>query len=167
MKIDEIKRLFEYTEWANGRILEAVRQLTVEQYTQPLPSSFPTIRETLAHIAGADWIWLQRWNGTSPTSHPEWVKQPDIDTLAANWKGVREEQRRFLDALDEEAIDRPLTHRNLKGETSSVRLGDILFHVVNHATYHRGQVVTMLRQMGATPPNTDLIGYVRMLNSRA
>lgn len=162
MTLHDIRRLYEYTEWANARILEAIRSLTGAQYEQHIVSSYSSIRDTLAHMAGAEWIWLQRWKGTNPTSQPEWAPQAALDTLARNWNAVAEDRRRYLDSLDEEALQRPLSYRNLKGEPFTNRLADVLLHVANHATYHRGQVVTMIRQVGATPPATDLIVYVRL-----
>ena len=162
MTMPEIRRLYDYTDWANALIIDAVRGLPQEQYAQHIPSSYPSIRETLAHMAGAEWIWLERWKGASPAAQPEWILDAPIEQLAASWKSVSDDRRRYLSSLDEEALQRPLSYRNLKGEPFTSGLADVLFHVANHATYHRGQVVTMIRQVGATPPATDLIVYARL-----
>lgn len=161
MILSEIRALYDYTEWANERMIAAIAQLSDEQYTREITSSFPSIRETLAHLAGAEWIWLQRWKGTSPSAQPEWSLSAPLSRLRENLRAVAAERRDFLDALDDQALEQPLTYRNLKGESFTNRLTDILMHVANHATYHRGQLTTMIRQVGALPPATDLIVYYR------
>jgi uncharacterized damage-inducible protein DinB len=157
----DVRGLFDYTEWAHRRILDTVRTLSGEQYTRVLVSSYPTIRETLSHMVFAEWLWLQRLNGSSPTARPDWATDPPLATLESILASVAAERRKFLDALDDAALDRPLGYSTMNGQSFTNRLGDILLHVVNHASYHRGQVVTMIRQVGGVPPNTDLIAFRR------
>lgn len=98
---DEARELVAYGAWANARVFAAAESLTPEQLRAAAAGSFPSVRGTLGHIVGAEWLWLRR-------------------------------------------------------------LGGLLRHVVNHSTYHRGQVATQMRQLGATPPSTDLVAYLRL-----
>jgi len=161
MDIAEISGLYDYNVWANDRIVTAIRELSGEQYTRMIPSSFPSIRATLGHIAGAEWIWLQRWNGTSPGAAPSWAADATVDLLAGELASVALRRRALLASLDETALQKSLSYRNLKGDAFTDRLVNVLLHVVNHSTYHRGQLTTMLRQAGAIPPATDLIVFSR------
>lgn len=157
MNVEYFRRLFSYTEWANARMLEVVRGLSGEQFTRELVSSYPTIRDTLGHMIFAEWLWLQRWKGENPASRPDWTKQPSLETLDAQLREVERERAELLDSLTDEDVQRDLPYRSLAGDPLSAVLGDLMAHVVNHATYHRGQLTTMLRQVGATPPSTDFV----------
>jgi uncharacterized damage-inducible protein DinB len=161
MSLTDIRTLYEYAEWANERMLAAIANLSDEQYTKKIESSFPTIRDTMAHILGAEWIWLQRWNGESPTSHPEWTVDPPVGRLIDESRTIAAQRRKFIETLEESQLDGQITYRNLKGQQYTSRLADILFHIVNHSSYHRGQLTTMIRQAGGTPPTTDLIVFHR------
>jgi uncharacterized damage-inducible protein DinB len=112
-------------------------------------------------MVGAEWVWLTRWQGGSPTSVPsDW----DVSTLGAvrdRWRRVERELSAFVDGLDASALERPLTYKTFAGETFTQPLSQMLRHVVNHSTYHRGQVTTLLRQLGGTPVATDLIRFYR------
>lgn len=158
---DEIRDLFAYNAWANQRLLEAAAGLDDEALTRDLGSSFPSVLATLAHIAASDWVWLRRWHGESPSGAPAEWDTASLDGVRGAWAGVEAERSAFLASLDDAALDRALDYRNTAGRAYRSRMGEMLRHVVNHATYHRGQVVTMLRQLGAAPPATDLIAYYR------
>ena len=157
MNVDYFRRLFSYTEWANARFLESARGLSGEQLTQHIPSSFPTIRDTLGHMVFAEWLWLQRWKGENPTTRPDWTKEPSLDTIETRLREVERERAELLATLTDDDVSRDFPYRNMAGEPYNAMLGEQMAHVVNHATYHRGQLTTMLRQVGATPPSTDLV----------
>ena len=159
--IEELRDLFAYTAWANGGVLDAVAKLDAEAFTRDLGSSFPSVRATLVHLLGADWIWLARWHGTSPTALPEGWDLSSVDAIRQRWAEVERERAAFAAGLTDDDLARPLAYRNMKGEAFVNTLAETLRHVVNHSTYHRGQVVTMLRQLGAQGVNTDLIGFYR------
>ena len=161
MNVSDVRRLFAYTEWANGLFFDAIDQLTEEQYSRTIPSSYSTIGDTLAHIISAEWIWLRRWNGESPTVVPEWCTGASRETLHEELRKVETERAAFLATLTEDALAAPLSYRSIKGDPFTLPLGEQLQHVVNHSTYHRGQLTTMLRQAGATPPGTDLSIFFR------
>jgi uncharacterized damage-inducible protein DinB len=159
--VDEIRDLYEYNAWANHRILAAVAGLPPEQASRDLGSSFPSIRATLAHVLSAEWIWLTRWRGTSPTRIPDSWELSTLQALEAQWTAVEAELKVFVDGLTEEACFRTLEYQDTKGTRFAAPLWQLLRHVVNHSTYHRGQVVTMLRQLGAEGVATDLVRFHR------
>ena len=161
MTLADVRGLYDYTEWANERMLAALEMLSDEQYSRELVSSFPSVRDTMAHIAGAEWLWLQRWQGISPTAIPAWAERPAVGVLRRELREVAEARGEYFDGLDEAALQRPLSYRRIDGSAHTNRLLDVLLHVSNHSTYHRGQLTTMLRQLGAVPPTTDLIFYRR------
>jgi uncharacterized damage-inducible protein DinB len=161
MNLTDIRQLYAYTEWANERILESIRGLSEDQLTRTLESSFPTIRATMAHIVMAEWVWLQRWKGVSPTAVPEWARDAALETIEENLHAIEAERAALIASLDDDALQRELSYRKIDGTPHVHRIGDLMLHVANHSTYHRGQLTTMLRQVGAKPPSTDLIVYLR------
>jgi uncharacterized damage-inducible protein DinB len=161
MDVDEAHGLFAYGSWANALAFGAAEALSAEQLSATAASSFPSVGATLAHIVGAEWIWLRRWLGENPTAAPAWAGQPELSELKAQLQEVEAERTRFLAALCGSAFGRVVSYRTLTGKAHSDPLGDLIRHVVNHSTYHRGQIATQLRQLGQKPPNTDLITYLR------
>ena len=159
MTIAEILSLFAYTEWANDRTWSSIERLTDEQFTRTLGGSFPTIRETAAHIVSSEWIWLQRWKGVSPTSAPEWIHEATAAGLRSRLREVESQRAAYLRSLGDADLQTPLAYRRLNGEPNSLPLAHVLQHVVNHSTYHRGQIATMIRQAGGTPVSTDLLNF--------
>jgi uncharacterized damage-inducible protein DinB len=160
MTIDEAKELFGYGSWAMGRMVEAIGTLTPEQLGAGAVSSFPSIPATLGHMVGAEWIWLRRWQGESPPSAPDWSVNPAIPELKVRLAAVEAERASFLADLGDGDLDRVVTYRMLDGKTFSYPLGKLMRHAVNHSTYHRGQLATLLRQCGQVPPNTDFTRFL-------
>lgn len=160
MDLSDLKELTEYHAWANDRILQAVEALSPDAYNRDLGSSFPSIAATLAHLMTAEAIWMGRWLGVSiPT-----VRLEEIPTPAAareRWSALQERLRRFVDGLGPEKLQAVTQVRTSQGREFRHSLHEMLLHLLNHGTYHRGQVVTMLRQAGADAPSTDLIQFYR------
>lgn len=162
MTPDDVRRLFDYHYWATYRLLSAVQPLTPDQFTRDLGSSFPSVRDTLSHLQGSEWIWLSRLRGESPTTRPGPERFTDTAVARAVWTDTEAECRAIVGGLDAAALARVLEYRMLDGQPTSARIADIIQHMVNHGTYHRGQVTTMLRQLGATPPpSLDMITFFR------
>ncbi|HVG25687.1 MAG TPA: DinB family protein, partial [Thermoanaerobaculia bacterium] len=142
-------------------IIGCLRGLTDEQFRRAIPSSFPSIRETLEHVIQAEWIWLRRWKGESPTSLPEWADLPTLHAAEVQLRAIERERRALLDALTSDALQGEVAYRSFKGDPFVTRLDHQMQHVANHSSYHRGQLTTMIRQVGRTPPTTDLIFWYR------
>src|SRR5215467_9737943 len=156
MNKNDIHFLFEYDRWANERILSAASALSIEQFTRDLGVSFHSVRDTLVHILGGDWIWLAYWNKPplDATALAELRERrdgviaahrfPDVATLRRRWVEFEREQFAFIDQLTEESLAQLIPLRS-----THVKLAHLMQHVVNHSTYHRGQVTVMMRQFGA------------------
>ena len=166
MDLTDVKHLFDYTEWANDLAIEAAGQLSGDHLRRDFGISHKSIFGTLLHMAGAEWIWLERWNGRSPAKAEAWSQWTtescaDLPTLKERWNKVVQYRTRYMSELDQSSLANELAFKLLSGDDSSMRLVHQMQHVVNHSTMHRGQVVGMIRQLGIDPPSTDLIFYVR------
>jgi uncharacterized damage-inducible protein DinB len=167
MNLSDVRDLFDYTEWANDLALTAAAELSDENLRRDFSISHSSIFGTLLHMAGAEWIWLERWNGHSPPGKDAWSLWkidacPALATLKQRWRQVVDRRAQFITELDEPRLSAELSFRLLSGDSSSMRLVDQMQHVANHATLHRGQVVGMIRQLGIAPPSTDLLFYLRI-----
>jgi uncharacterized damage-inducible protein DinB len=161
MKPAEMRELFAFNTWANHRVLTAVETLTSEQFKKPLGSSFSSVRDTLAHICGVEWVWLERLEGRSPASTPDAKEYPHVAALRARWADTEKRWLEYVSRLDQSALDEELDYQTLSFGASRDPRWQMMQHVVNHGTYHRGQVIAMLRQLGAEGVSTDLISFYR------
>jgi len=166
MNLTDAKNLFSYTEWANELAMEAANNLADEHMRRDVGISHKSIFGTLMHMAGAEWIWLERWHGRSPVKAEAWsLWSPescaDLALLKERWNQLVEQRTRFVSELDESKLAAELPFKLLSGDPSSMPLVNQMQHVVNHATMHRGQIVGMIRQLGIEPPATDLLFYLR------
>ncbi len=159
-----LRQLYEYNYWARDRQLEVCRKLSDEQFTRAVGGSFASLRDTLAHVAWAEWIWCERWNGRSPRTASNPGQFANLGALEEYWRGVEREVRAFVSSISDAKLAQPLTYTNLAGVQWTYPLGDAMFHLMNHGTYHRGQVTMLLRQLGAKPVEVD---YLVMSDARA
>lgn len=161
METRELSDLVRYDEWANARLVAAFRELSDETFVAPVASSFGSLRDTFAHIVSAEWIWLRRWKGVSPTAVAGWLGSGSRAELLAELAALEKERAEFLASLPAGGLQASLTYRTLNGQEHTNRLGDLIRHVVNHSTYHRGQAATQMRQLGLHPPSTDFVLFLR------
>ena len=162
MNLQDLRTMLDYHYWARDRLLDALEPLTLDQLNRDLGSSFKSIRETIVHTYAAEWAWHQRWQGNSPTALLPSDQFPDLASVRRAWSQHEGNMRAFLDALGEDGVSRVFEYTLLSGQAGASPLWQMLQHVVNHASYHRGQITTMLRQIGATPAKPmDMIAYYR------
>jgi uncharacterized damage-inducible protein DinB len=161
MKPAEMVALYEYNAWADRRALQAASALSREQFTKQLGSSFPSVRDTLAHIYGVEWLWLERFQGRSPSAIPDDPEFADIVKLQASWGEFEPTLLNFVGGLTQDDLDRVMEYKTMKFGVYRNPLWQSMQHLVNHGSYHRGQVTTMLRQLGAQPILTDLMHFYR------
>ena len=149
---DYLRRLFEHLRWADERVLRLYE-------SDPRLTGNPALR-VLAHVAGAERVWLLRIRGESSAGQPIWpeIGLPEIAALLAENAAAYAE---LVAAADDEALDREVAHTNTKGVAFRTRLGDILLHVALHGSYHRGQLASAARAAGAEPVLTDYIEFAR------
>ena len=161
---DEIVDLFAFGRWANDKICEAASQLDEAEFGREVGGSFGSVRGTLLHLYGAEWVWLERFHGRSPRAMPDDGRP--VETLAdvrLRWDPVQEELRLYAREMTPEKLAAELSYTTFAGDPFTRVLSDALVHLVNHGTYHRGQVVTLLRQLGKSAPSTDFLRYLDAL----
>jgi len=162
----DLKTLLDYHYWARDRMLAAVETLTPEQYTKDLGNSFKSVRDTVVHIYFAECAWLARWKAEPPQQSLDPRNFPDVAMIRRAWTEHEGKMRSLLDGLGEHDVDRVYAYKNLAGQDFKSIFWHMFQHVVNHATYHRGQITTMMRQLGANPGKPqDLIAFYRELSS--
>lgn len=179
MNLTDIRHLYAYNLWANHRMFSTLEKLSDQQFTSVMPSSFPSIQESVTHILAAEWIWLKRWTGASPRATVSDTTTASamhsalsnggvaLDSIAT-LSGLREfadaieqQRQRYLGTLKEDSLSARLNYTDMGGKEFSMPLVQLLQHVVNHGTYHRGQVTTLLRQLGAETISLDLLFFYR------
>jgi uncharacterized damage-inducible protein DinB len=163
MTSDDIRLLYEYDRWANRRVLKAASTLSDEQFTRAMSGSFHCVRDTLLHIlGGASGFGSLSWRNPpdSPASlsglkakrddlfSPEAF--PNVNALQSKWIEVELEQSEFVNRVNNKSLAKMLPFRGMR-----LTLMHLMQHVVNHSTYHRGQVALTMRQLGAEPLATD------------
>ncbi len=161
MDVAEVRELFAYNAWANRRIFAALRALPAEQYFRDLKSSHGGLHGTLCHIVWAEALWLNRWLGRP---NPAVAQGRDLATLGAaeqRWEQVESERAAFLQNLREPRLDDTVAVKPSTGGEYVHTFRQMFRHAVDHSTYHRGQVITLLRQLGVQPPATGLIVFYR------
>jgi uncharacterized damage-inducible protein DinB len=145
--LEDIRTVVDYHYWARNRMLEALAKLTPDQFTRQLSNSFPSIRDTVVHLYTADWGWHLLWQGQPLTEPPAADSFPDLASVQSAWQDQERKVRAFVEDLLEVDIG---------------RFWWKLLHLVNHGSYHRGQVTTLLRQLGIDAPKSqDMIIFQR------
>ena len=167
MNNEDFRQLYDFNAWANQRTLEACAALTPEQFTRDVGSSFKSVRDTLAHLYGAQWIWLERWHGRIPAGFPSATDFPDLETVRRRFAEIDRNLVDYAASLNADDIQRVIEFKTMAGTAFAQPLWQMLQHVANHSTYHRGQVTTMLRQLGAKATSTDLIFFYRERTAKA
>jgi uncharacterized damage-inducible protein DinB len=157
ISLSALKELFAHNYWARDRQLQVCALLTEEEFLLPLGNSFPSVRDTLVHLLGVEWLWLERWRGRSPRVLLPSQEFPSVATVCDRWNVVEQEMKQYLIALAEEALEQPMSCISTRGNTWTHALWRMMVHLLEHQAYHRGQVTALLRQLGVTPPKVDLL----------
>ncbi|MCX6200104.1 MAG: DNA polymerase [Bacteroidetes bacterium] len=151
--------------WANGKFVEILKTVDENIFELEVNSSFPSLRKTVLHIWDAEYIWLKRIEGLSLSEFPSknftGNKEECLNGFLEHTKKVAD----FMEGKDKAYFESKIDFKALNGDAFSESVEGIIYHVVNHGTFHRGQMVTMMRTLGITAvPSTDLIRYLRQLN---
>lgn len=162
MTKEYFKELADYNLWANTIACGWLEQLDDEYWRQHVVSSFNSIRETVLHMISAENAWLQRFHKKEKVDWLQATFNGTKDEHLALWKRTSTALKEFIDAFDEAKLNEPLAFKRLNGEAYSMPWYQLFAHAVNHSSYHRGQLVTMLRQLGFSDLQaTDLMIYYR------
>jgi len=160
MTLEEAKLLHAYDSWANNRIFDVLAGLPADQYLKAMNSSHGGIHGTMVHLVGAEKVWLERFHGAA---QPFLSENPpaSLTELRTIWEKIGYEMAKWLGTMTDKRLTDTFTMKTLKGDTFTHTFTRAFQHLMNHSTYHRGQVVTMLRQLSVKPPGTDLIQFYR------
>jgi uncharacterized damage-inducible protein DinB len=155
--VQAMSRLFDYCEWANRKFLDAAAPLDADAYGRDMKGSHGGIRGTLVHTYGAEWVWLERFNGRSPTGLPGGDQLGDVAALRACWTALEDERRAWLAGLGPDAATRVIDYRTFKGDPFRSELWPLVQHVANHGSYHRGEIALQLTNLGHSPGDLDFV----------
>lgn len=156
MKIDPdfLRLQLDYSRWASERSLEAASALNDEELNRDLGVSYKGVFGTLLHVFQADRIWLSRLRGSPRFSLAEPDESWTLPTLTDGWRNIADGYADWITGVTDAEAN--LCYKNLAGQDYSLPVWQVVMHIVNHATYHRGQITSMLRQLGYSPIATDL-----------
>ncbi|HUO62363.1 MAG TPA: DinB family protein [Terriglobales bacterium] len=163
MELELIRGIWDYHWWSNRKLFDEVKALGEETATKEIGRqfSFPTLKGMLAHIYGADRIWLARWKDESPTKLYGDSDFASLADLRRSWDALETEQRAFVASLGTEDLKRTLDYKATDGKPYAQPLWQLLQHVVNHATHHRSEIATMVTMTKGSPASTDMVLFYR------
>lgn len=162
MTQQDLQILFAYDRWANNRTIRAASTLSADDFVRDLGGGFRSVRDTLVHIIGGEWLWLAYWKEPplTPDALAELIARrgvlfnpdelPEAAAVQLKWAEVEKEQIEFVNRVTDELLEEMLPFR-----TTHVKLAHLMQHLANHSTYHRGQIAYMMRQLHAAPLATD------------
>jgi uncharacterized damage-inducible protein DinB len=161
MSVAMVRDLYDYHRWANRTLYDFAAGLGEPTCARVVGTqfSYPRVNRMFAHLYAADWVWLRRWKGTSPTAVPG----DELTTMAMVreiWDALEVEQETFVDALTEADLARVVNYTNTEGRPYSAPLGQLLVHIANHATHHRSEIATMVTMLGGSPPDTGINTWI-------
>ena len=160
MTVAELTTLFDYSYWANTRLFPVLAGLSDEEFSRDVAGSYGSVRTTLVHMLSAESGWLDRCGGPPRGEMLKPADFPTLDSVIRRWAVAESQMREFLASLTDDDLARTITYTikplNL---TSTGRIGELLQHAAVHNIHHRGQVAMLVRALGHTPGNFDLLFY--------
>ncbi len=159
MTVKDLETLYDYGYWANRRLFSAISRLAPEQFTQSVGGSYESVRNTLVHILSAEWGWLDRCGGPKRGPRLDAAAYPTLESVTDKWSLIEGWMREFLSGLKDVDLARNVEFSIEEGKKHSMPLGELMHHAANHAVHHRGQVALLIRMLGHSPGNIDLVIY--------
>jgi uncharacterized damage-inducible protein DinB len=156
---DDLAPLYAYNSWANARVLETLRAMPESDYVKEQGGGWPSLRATFVHIAGATDAWAERFAGGDALRLATVAELPLLEDAARVLLAAEEKHARLLPTYTKERLAEPFAWKNLAGEVKTAPFGIVVRHVVNHQTYHRGQIAAMARRLGHAPKSTDMVRW--------
>ncbi len=161
-----ITQAFDYVSWANARYLAVAEGLTDEQLHRDLGHSWGNVHGTFVHMMSSEQVWLKRWHGQSPKGHLDPADYPSIQAVKMAWTGIEKEMRAYVEAQTSSGLQAVITYNNLGGQTFHVPLWQMLMHVANHETHHRGELAAMFALLEVPHPEDEVIQYFLSLSGQ-
>jgi uncharacterized damage-inducible protein DinB len=159
MTVDDLKRRYDYGYWANRKLFAVIETLSPDQFTQNVAGSYGSICNTLVHVMSAESGWIDRCGGPTRGDALKAEDFPTFASLTEQWALVEGYAREFLGTLNDDDLERIVEFTLGAAGKRAMPLGQLLEHGVNHGVHHRGQVALLLRVLGHTPGNFDLLFY--------
>ena len=156
---DYIQKAYDYSYWANKRYLAVAEELPEKKLRGKQGHSWGDVYSVLLHMLSSETVWLRRWQGDSPKGHLDPNDYPTLNTVKEKWLQVERELRSFIERQSEEDLRREITYTNFAGQTFHVPLWQMLMHVPNHETHHRGELAAMFALMKVPHPEDEVIQY--------
>jgi uncharacterized damage-inducible protein DinB len=154
-----LTQLYDYNYWANRRFIAVAAGLSAEQLFRDHAQGWGNVHHTLVHMMSAEWVWLQRWQGHSPRALLPWEDFPTVAPIQIRWAALEDEMRRFVTAQTPVSLQRKVTYTNTKGINYTLELWQMMVHVANHGTHHRGELAAMFALMDVPHPEEDWFLY--------
>ena len=158
MTAAEALRHLRYSGWASQRLLDAAKKISPEDLTRNVGVSHASILGTLSHVHFADRIWYSR---VVDPNEPV-IRESDLATLEKEWPAIQQKWEAWAGGLQDADLGRMIATKSMDGIPYQVAVENVVLHLVNHDSLHRGQVMGMIRQLGIAPPPTDLMMYYRV-----
>jgi uncharacterized damage-inducible protein DinB len=159
MMIKHFQQLYAYNDWAWDQVFLSLERLDPAEYHLDRSFFWGSLHGLTVHALTAEWLWLRRIGGDSPTALLDPVDFPDFAMVRATWLPVRSEWKRLLESLAVADLPRPVSYRTTQGTPHTLPLLDILQHVPNHATEHRSQMTPVLYALGVPTPPLDYMRF--------
>jgi uncharacterized damage-inducible protein DinB len=160
LQLQVVRELLAFNDWANVRVLDLAGQLDAEEFGRDLGASLASVQGTLTHMMWAEWLWVRRWRGESPSlDHFDPAEYPSVEALRGRWRAVHEEQVAFSHGLTADRLTEPVGYVNFEGQRWEYPLWQQVAQLLNHSSHHRGQVVSLLRQLGKSARPVDVLVF--------
>jgi uncharacterized damage-inducible protein DinB len=160
------QQAFDYDSWANRRVLDAAKALPEEQLFRQQGHSWDSIHGVLLHIMNAQWIWLRRWQGESPKAFFKPAEFPTLASVELKWAQVEAEMRAFLASQTSSSLEQEIAYANTSGKSFRLPLWQMMAHVINHGTHHRGELAAMFATLNAPHPEDEWSQYFLTTNGQ-
>jgi uncharacterized damage-inducible protein DinB len=160
MIVDVIRSLYDYSAWANQRVLDTAEELSEDQFLEDAGPSHGSLRNTFVHTMSGQWIWLERWQGTSPPAMLNQTGFPDLPSIRTHWGEIEDDTRRYLDRLESDQLDKVISYTTTGGTPGAYPLWQLIVQQVNHQTQHRSEAAVMLTNFGHSPGDLDFVVYL-------
>ncbi len=162
VSVDTLRLQLDYSAWASQRLLDAAAKLSPEELTRDFKTADKSVLDTLVHVYAADRVWLSRVLGEPRATFVD-PEDRDLTLLQSEWPALQQRWKLWLRDFGEGDVTRQISYKDTRGNPYTTPAWQIVLHLVNHGTHHRGQISGFLRAMGHTPPALDLIAYYRSL----
>ncbi len=167
MKVHEyFRQVYDYTYWANHRSFLVAEGLSDEQLHKMQGHSWGDVHAMLVHMLSSEWVWLQRWNGTSPKGHLNKDDFPTLASLKERWVSQEADMYAFINRQTEDSLQADITYTNFSGETFTLPLWQMMMQPPNHETHHRGELAAMFALMNVPHPEEEAIQYFLNLSGQ-